>query len=191
MQKLERHLRRIELTRSLFGNKPIELELYAEGLMIRYKKEERQYLFSQIKRIHSDDYFVPLPSSYAFEVITAEGEKITFSIPYVRFEDARALLMVHANYLLPEGFQDNIMQFAYVLDDYLTWEKGTLVYRGRKGTVEYPASAIEDFVEKNGLYYFTMKDSKDTRVMNVLHAPQNCLASIWIGQAIAGKYMVI
>ena len=167
------------------GNQPKELWLYQDRMVLKYKKEGREFLFADVYALKTGDMFVPNPSSYAFEIFDKQNQKMAaFKISYQNRQDALQVLEYHKAYHLGEHFSIDLMASDYILDDHFTWEKGSLVYRGAKTTGSYQLTEIDDFIEKNGTYFFTLKGRKDKLAVGILYAP-NCLMTIDICKAIA------
>jgi len=175
----------ISLESSFIGNKPKELWLYQDGMILKYKKEDKEFMFADVWALKTGDMFVPNLSSYSFEMFDGQNQKLAaFKISYQNRQDALRVLEYHKMYRLGEHFPMDLMESEYVLDDHFTWEKGVLVYRSSKTTDRFQLNEIEDFVEKNGTYFFTLAGRKDKLVVFVLYAP-NCLLTIAVCKAIA------
>ena len=169
----------------LFGKKPAALEIYANGIILKFKTEDKTYPFADIARIISFDYAAPNSITYNFDLFHQNGEKIAaISIPYEQQEDGTLLLNAHMHAQLTLDFPNNLMDSEFVLDNHLTWKKGKLIHTWRKGIDEYTPQQIDEFKVNKGAYYFTLKDSKNTLGL-FLHDAPNCLTTIEVCHAIA------
>ena len=174
----------IKLKSGFLLKKPTGIDIYEQGIKIMFKDEEQIYFYEQLTAIRTSDYFVPNPINYHFDLFQGDKKIVSIAIPYVNREDGTQLLLAHKNAMLGSDFPENLSHKTYVLDHHLTWEEDKLVYSGRKGRIEYPASQIDNFMIKNGAHYFTLKNSKETLMVMLDYAP-NCLMVIAICEAIA------
>jgi len=175
----------IGLESSFLGNRPKELWLYQDRMILKYKKEEKEFLFADVWSLKTGDMFVPNPSAYSFEMFDKQNQKLAaFKISYQNRQEALKVLECHKIYRLGEHFPMDLMESEYILDDHFTWEKGTLVYRTGKTVGSFQLSEIEGFIEKNGTFFFTLAGRKNKLVVGILYAP-NCLMTIDICKAIA------
>ncbi len=183
--ELGNRVKDVKLKSGLLGKKPTGITVYENGVEIQFKSESKKYRFEQIPAIQSTDYFAPNAIEYHFDIFhKTDGKIASLSIPYANREDGTALLEAHKKAWLGIDFPQKLPDATYMLDDHLTWEKGKLVYNGRKEREEYPARQIAAFVIKNGSHFFTVKDSKETLMVDLAYSP-NCLMAAEICKAIA------
>jgi len=186
-QELGEYIWFVALNSGLFGRKPHTLEVHENGIVLKYKSEDKAYLFEQMSGIKSFDYYTDNPITYSFDIFNRDGKKIvTISVPFGRREDGTTLLTAHMNFLLKGGLLQNLESSDFELDDRLFWQRGKLLHKGKKGLETYTLSQIDEFVYKGGCYFFTLKDSKTTLSIFLQNTP-NCLASIEVCKAIAAK----
>ena len=175
----------VKLKSGLFGKKPIALEIYKNGIILKYKSEDKEYLFEQISAIKTFNYLAPNPINYDFDIFNSSGEKLaSVAVPYEQGEIGTALLKAHRDFHLGDDFSKQLADCDFKLDDYLFWQKGKLFYKSKKGVTEYLPHQIDDFVCKNGCYFFTLKSSKET-IGTLLQDAPNCLTTIAVCKAIA------
>ena len=175
----------IPLKSGLFGKKPTALTIYSDGIILSYKTGSKEYLFSQISAIKSLDYMAPNPINYHVDLFDNAGAKITsLDIPYEQRANLPHLFMAHRDYTLGPNFPMDLPQRDFVLDNYLSWQKGKLVHKTRKGTTTYLPEQIDRFTETNGSWFFTLHGSKDTVGLFFMDCP-NCLTSLAVCHAIA------
>ena len=179
-------LESVQLKSGLFVKKPTALEIYTNGIVLRFKNnEDKEFLFNQISGIKTFDYFAPNSVEYHFDIFNNDGAKISsISIPYIHSNIGTALLEAHMNFQLGENFPQQLADSDFILDNQLSWQKGKLIHNGRKGIAEYSPQQIDNFIIEKGCHYFTLKSSKDT-LMLMLHDSPNCLTAIAVGKAIA------
>jgi hypothetical protein len=173
------------LKSGLFGKKPAALEIYTEGIVLKYKNEDLALPFAEISAIKSLNYFTPTPISYDFQIFNLDNAKVLdVSVPYTQLSGATALLEAHMSFRLTEAFPQNLMHTDFILDDFVTWKNGKLYYKWKKGVKEFTPSQIDKFIEHKGTHAFTMKNSDETVGVSLTFAP-NCLMTLAICRAIA------
>ena len=181
-------IKSVKVTRGLLqliGKKPKAFEVYENGIILKFKNESKEYLFEQISRIKQFNYFTPNPVAYDFEIFSADGEKIVaFSIPYSQRDDATVLLVAHMRVQLKSNFPQQLKSSDFILDNHLSWQKGKLVHKGKKGIEEYFPEQIDEFIVKKGCYIFTLKSGNETLAVFLDDAP-NCLTTLEVCRAIA------
>ena len=174
----------IALKSGLFGKKPTALDVYTNGIILKFKNEDMEYLFEHISSIKTFNYFAPNPAEYNFDVFNNSGEKISaLSIPYAHRAIGTALLEAHMRFQLKNDFPQNLANSEFILDNHLSWQRGRLIHSGRKGTREYLPQQIDRFIVKDGMHFFTLKDNNDTLAL-LLHDSPNCLTTIEVCRAI-------
>ena len=175
----------VTLQGGLLGKKPKNLVLYEKGIVLHFKKNSCDYLFTEVAAIKTLDIFAPNPTSYSFDLFDVNNEKITsLDISYVQQTDAMLLLELHKRAVLGANFPADLRKRALPIDDTLSWDGTKLVRSGRKGIEEFSVEQIDAFVNRNGSFFFTFKESKETLLVGVLFSP-NCLMAIEICRAIA------
>ena len=175
----------IELNAGLFGKKPTAIDVYAAGLVLKYKGEDKTYSFGEISVISVYDYFVPNPREYSIDLLDKSNKKIaSIAIPYARYSEVTALLEAHMHWNLGADFPQNLLELTIPLDTHVRWQRGTLIHEGRGGITKYSTAQISAFVEHKGTYTFTFKDSKDTLMVSPVFSP-NCLTMLAVCRGIA------
>lgn len=176
----------ISLKSGLFGKKPTGIEIHENGIVIKYKTEDKKYLFEKISAMKSSDYFYPNPAMYNMDILGSNGEKIvSLAFPYMQRDDMTKLLVAHREALKGSDFPNRLMETSYVLCGGVTWEKGKLYQKRKEGIAEYTPEQIEDFILKDGMYFFTLKNSKKDIITILMHDSPNCLFAIDACYAIA------
>lgn len=175
------------LLSGLFGNsnKAVNVEIYDNGIVLNKKKDSDTFLFKDIKKVKTFDFFAPLSAAIPIELFDNSGAKIaSFSLPPDK-KDAYKLLEAHRDAMLGENFPENLHELSLNLGE-IRIENGTLIEVVKKEEISYPLSDIQDFVYNKGLFYFTTKNSDDKLVVFMDHA-DNCLTTIEIGKYFTGR----
>lgn len=148
----------------LFGDTVIGLRCYENGVILKRKKTEIEIPFIDVEKVSVYNYEAPNASNFPTTIVMWNGVKHKFTLDKNRgFYDctqARALLSVHANYLLGSHFPENLLDVTVDMGGMgipMLFEKGCI----RLGEDTYPFSELLSCeLNRSGILSFKVRGVK-------------------------------
>lgn len=154
----------LDLGRGMFGNPVIGLHCYESGVILNRKKTDIKIHFRDVKKVSVYNYEAPNAPNFPTTIVMHDGEKHKFILDKNRgFYDctqAKALLSVHANYLLGPHFPANLLDVTVDIGGMgipMLFEKGRI----RLGEETYPYSELLSCeLNRSGILSFKVRGVK-------------------------------